>query len=82
MLVRGTFRGWRRVSATLGYAYGIESFEDLTAERIENVNAHTIAATVQVRLPSLTSLAATWEHQWRPDDARLDRVTMVVVQGF
>ena len=70
------------MDTTLTYAYGIESFEDLTAERIADLAAHTVAATVQVRLPSLTSLAATWEHQWRPNDARLDRVTLVAVQGF
>ena len=82
VLLRETFRAWRRVDMTLTYAYGIESFEDLTADRIEKLGANTVAATVQFRLPSLTSLAATWEHQWRPNDSRLDRLTVVVVQGF
>ena len=67
---------------TVTYAYGIESFEDLTADRIGNLGAHTVAATLQVRLPSLTSVAATWEHQWRSNDSRLDRLTVVVMQGF
>jgi len=81
-LLRGTFRGWRRVDTTLTYAYGIESFEDLTADLIGNLGANTVAATLQVRLPSLTSVAATWDHQWRSDDTRLDRLTVVIAQGF
>ena len=35
-LLRETFRAWRRVDLTATYAYGIESFEDLTADRIRN----------------------------------------------
>jgi cytochrome c-type biogenesis protein CcmH/NrfG len=82
VLLRETFRGWRRVDMTATYAYGIESFEDLTADRIGNLGANTIAATVRIRTPSLTSVATTWEHQWRFDDTRLDRLTVLVMQGF
>ena len=82
MLLRETFRAWRRVDVTATYAYGIESFEDLTADRIGNLGANTIAATLQFRLPSLTSVATTWEHQWRSNDSRLDRLTVLVMQGF
>ena len=82
VLLRETFRGWRRVDMTATYAYGIESFEDLTADRIGNLGANTIAATLQLRLPSLTSVATTWEHQWRSNDTRLDRLTVSIVQGF
>ena len=82
VLLRETFRAWRRVDMTITYAYGIESFEDLTADRIGNLGANTIAATLQFRLPSLTSVATTWEHQWRSNDTRLDRLTVLVMQGF
>ena len=82
VLLRETFRSWRRVDMTATYAYGIESFEDLTADRIGNLGAHTIAATVQFRVPSLTSVATTWERQWRSNDTRLDRLTVLVMQGF
>ena len=67
---------------TATYAYGIENFEDLTADRIGSLGANTIAATVQLRLPSLTSVAATWERQWRSNDSRLDRLTVTIVQGW
>jgi YaiO family outer membrane protein len=82
VLLRETFRSWRRVDMTATYAYGIESFEILTADRIGNLGAHTIAATVQFRTPSLTSVATTWERQWRSNDTRLDRLTVLVMQGF
>ena len=82
VLLRETFRGWRRVDMTLTYAYGIESFEDLTADRIGNLGGNTIAATLQLRLPSLTSVATTWERQWRSNDTRLDRLTVLLMQGF
>jgi hypothetical protein len=81
-LLRATFRPWRRVDTTVTYAYGIENFEDLTADRIGNLDAHTIAATLKLRLPSHTSVATTWESQWRSDDTRLDRLTVLVTQGF
>jgi len=82
VLLRETFRAWRRVDMTVTYAYGIESFEDLTADRIGNLGANTVAATVQFRLPSLTTVATTWERQLRSNDTRLDRLTVVLVQGF
>jgi YaiO family outer membrane protein len=82
VLLRETFRAWRRVDTTVTYAYGIESFEDLTADRIGNLGANTIAATLQLRLPSLTTVATTWEHQWRSNDTRLDRLTVSIVQEF
>jgi YaiO family outer membrane protein len=82
VLLRETFRAWRRVDVTATYAYGIESFEDLTADRIGNLGANTVAATLQFRLPSLTTVAATWERQWRSNDTRIDRLTVLIMQGF
>ena len=82
VLLRETWRGWRRVDVNVAYAYGIESFEDLTADRLRNLGATTIAAGLRIRLPSLTFLTTTWEHQWRSNDTRLDRLTLSVVQAI
>jgi len=82
VLLRETFRAWRRVEMAATYAYGIESFEDLTADRIGNLGATTIAPALRIRMPSLTSVAATWEHQWRSNETSLDRLTLSIVQGF
>jgi hypothetical protein len=81
-LVRETFRASHRLDTTFTYAYGIESFEDLTADRLGNLGAHTVAASLRLRMPSLTTLAATWEHQWRSNDTRIDRLTVLFVQRF
>ena len=82
VLVRETWRAWRRVDMSFAYAYGIESFEDLTADRLLNLGANTIAAGLRIRVPSLTFVTSTWEHQWRSNNTTIDRLTLSVVQGF
>jgi YaiO family outer membrane protein len=82
VLLRETWRGWRRVSVTAAYAYGIESFEDLTADRLQSLDASTVALGLRIRLPSLTFLSTAWEHQWRSNDTRMDRFTLSIVQSF
>jgi hypothetical protein len=64
------------------YAYGIESFEDLTADRLGSLGASTAAVGMRIGMPSLTVLHTTWEHQWRSNDTTLDRVTVALVQSF
>ena len=67
--------------AALGtYAYGIESFEDLTADRILSLGATTITGGVRIDLPSLTRITTTWEHQWRSNSTSIDRFTVSVIQ--
>ena len=82
VVLRDTWRGWRRVWLNTTYAYGIESFEDLTADRLGSIGASTFALGVRVNLPSTTMMTTTWEHQWRSNDTRLDRVTLSIVQFF
>jgi tetratricopeptide (TPR) repeat protein len=82
MLLRETWRAWRRVDLNFAYAYGIESFEDLTADRLRLLGATTLAGGFRIRVPSLTVLTTTWEHQWRSNDTTSDRVTVAIVQSF
>jgi tetratricopeptide (TPR) repeat protein len=79
---RQTWRGSRRVWLNFAYAYGIESFEDLTADRLGSLGASTAAVGMRIGMPSLTVLHTTWEHQWRSNDTTLDRVTVALVQSF
>ncbi len=81
-VLRSTLRGWRRVDVNVAYAYGIESFEDLTIDRLAFFGATTVAAGLRIRMPSLTSVSATWEHQWRSNETRIDRVTVSLVRTF
>jgi tetratricopeptide (TPR) repeat protein len=80
VLVRETFRVWRRVAIQTSYAYGIESFEDLTADRLSSLDATTLAAGIRISVPSHTLLNATWEHQWRSNDTTIDRITVSLTQ--
>ena len=80
VMIRDAFRPWRRVYLLATYAYGIESFEQLSTSTIGALGSTTVAAGVRVNLPSVTTVAATWEHQWRPNDVVIDRVTVSLAQ--
>jgi YaiO family outer membrane protein len=82
LMLRETWRGWRRVWVTGVYAYGIESFEDLTVDRVSSLGATTVAAGLRFSMPSLTAINTTWEHQWRSNDSQVDRFTVSIVQAF
>ena len=82
VFLRETWRCARRTSLHVVYAYGIESFEDLTVDRIGSLGATTVAVGGTFTAPSLTRVTATWEHQWRSNTSSLDRVTVSIVQMF
>lgn len=82
VLVRETWRPRFRVNVNVAYAYGIESFEDLTADRLGALGASTLAAGLRIRTPQMTQLFVTWEHQWRSNDTKMDRVTLAVVRSL
>jgi len=82
VLVRGTWRRWRRAWLQAGYAYGIESFEDFTIDRIGSLGATTVSVGGRFDLPSLTMITTTYEHQWRSNSTTMDRVTLALVQFF
>ena len=82
VLVREIWRATWRVGLPAAYAYGIESFEDLTAGRLGALGSHTLAAGLRVRTATFTQVFATWEHQWRSNDTRMDRFTLAVVRSF
>lgn len=82
VMVREAWRAWRRVTLLGTYAYGIESFEVLTADRLDSLGATTVAAGVRVAAPSHTQFEATWEHQWRSNHTRLNRFTLAITQTF
>ena len=82
VMVRETWQGWRRIALLGTYAYGIESFEDLTVERLRSLGTTTLAAGLRIDVPSLTRITTTWEHQWRSNDTKVDRLVLSVVQVF
>jgi hypothetical protein len=82
VMLRATWQGRRRIAALATYAYGIESFEDLTADRIGSLGATTLAGGVRFDFASLTRLNTTWEHQWRSNSTTIDRFTVSVIQAI
>lgn len=81
VLLRETWRGWRRVWLQVSYAYGIESFEQLTADRVGSLGSTTLAGSLRILAP-MFDVTTTWEHQWRSNDTAIDRVTVSFVQFF
>jgi YaiO family outer membrane protein len=81
-LLRETWRGWPRVWLNASYAYGIESFEQLTADRIASLGSSTVASGIRINLPSLSVINATWEHQWRSNGMVIDRFTVSFLRAF
>ena len=82
VFLRETWRCARRTSLNVVYAYGIESFEDLTVDRIGSLGATTVAAGASFTAASLTRMTGLWEHQWRSNASALDRFTVAIVQIF
>lgn len=80
IVIRNTWQAGRRVALLGTYAYGIESFRDLTVNRLRSLGANTVAGGLRVDVPSLTRINVTWEHQWRSNDTSIDRVTVGFVQ--
>lgn len=80
VMIRNTWQCRRRVALLGTYAYGIEAFEDLTADRLGALGTSTLAAGLRIDVPSLTRINITWEHQWRSNDTTIDRVVFGVVQ--
>lgn len=82
MQIRETWRPIWRLNFNVAYAYGIESFENLTADRLGALGTTTVATGVRIRTPRFAQVFVTWEHQWRSNDTTMDRVTLAVVRSF
>jgi YaiO family outer membrane protein len=82
ILLRALRRQWRRVWIETAYAHGAESFDVLTADRVDSFDADTVAIGLRILTPSLLMLTSTWEHQWRSNSQTIDRLTCTIVQHF
>ena len=78
----GAYRFYPRVWATLGYARGVENFENFSPDRLGDFRANTVSGGVRIDMPTLTSLFGVYEHQWRRNDVEMNRFTVGLAQGF
>ncbi len=71
-----------RVAFTLGYAHGVENFENFSIDRIGAFDANTGSAGVRIDLQTLTSLLAAYDNQWRSGGVEMRRLTLSITQRF
>lgn len=81
-LLRSTWQARRRLAIQAGVAYGIESFADLTADRIASLGATTVALALRLDAPSVTRLTVAWELQRREDNSTFNRFTVSAGQSW
>ena len=82
ILLRALRRQWRRVWIEGSYAHGAESFDVLTAERVDSLDADSVAVGLRILTPSLLVLTSTWEHQWRSNSQTIHRLTCAIIRYF
>ena len=80
--VRGEYRLRSRVWLHAGYAAGVEDFENFSIDRIGDFRANAFSGGARIDLPTLTSVLAGYEHQWRSGDVNMGRVTFSLQQRF
>jgi YaiO family outer membrane protein len=80
--LRAAVRAVPRVWTHLGYARGTEDFDTLSPDRAGDFRANTLSGGVRLDLRSLTAVAGVYEHQWRPDDIQMHRLTISLIQRF
>jgi YaiO family outer membrane protein len=71
-----------RLWLNLGYVYGVDDFDTLSPDRLGRFKAHTVRGGFRAELATLTSVLALYEHQWRPDDVEMNRVSLTLTQAF
>jgi len=80
--LRGSYRFLRRLFLQVGYAAGVEEFENFSIDRIGDFRANTVTGGVRLDLPTLTSIAAGYEQQWRRGNVDMGRVVVTLQQRF
>ena len=71
-----------RIWARGGYIRGVENFENFSIDRAGEFRANTAIGAIQILLPSLTSIVGSYDYQWRPDDVRMGRASIALIQAF
>jgi len=71
-----------RIWATGGFIRGVENFDNFSIDEAGEFHAKTASGSVQILLPSLTSILGRYDYQWRQDSVRMGRATISLVQAF
>ena len=71
-----------RIWARGGFVRGVDNFDNFTIDEAGEFHAKTASAALQILLPSLTSIVASYDYQWRQGDVRMGRARIALVQAF
>jgi Tfp pilus assembly protein PilF len=71
-----------RIWARGGYISGIENFDQFSIDHTGEFRAKTVNGSVQILLPSLTSIVGSYDYQWRKNGVHMGRVYVSLVQAF
>jgi tetratricopeptide (TPR) repeat protein len=77
-----TGRVGRQFWVTAGYLHGFEGLPVITSDRVSQIDANTVTAGFRVDPAALTSLVASFSHQWREFDRRQATVFVTLIQRF
>jgi hypothetical protein len=80
--LRGEYRLFRRVSLQVGYAAGVEDFENFSIDRIGDFRANTIGGGVRLDFATLTTVIAGYDRQWRRGNIEMGRANVAIQQRF
>ena len=80
--LRGEYRIRPRIGLHAGYAAGVDDFESFSIDRIGDFRANAISGGARLDLPTLTSILAGYQHQWRTRNVSVGRVTLSLQQAF
>jgi hypothetical protein len=80
--LNGAYRVYPRVWLQGSYAAGVEDFENLSIDRIGDFHANTVGGGLRLDLPTLSSLVASYERQWRGTSPDMSRVSLGFQQRF
>jgi YaiO family outer membrane protein len=72
----------RRVRLYVGYAYGYESFENVTAETLTQRGAHTLSAGALIACGPRLAISPAVEIQQRNDESRVTSAALTLVHRF
>lgn len=72
----------RRLWVNAGYTRGYEGLSVVTFERLTQLSADTATGGLRFDPAPMTSIAATYEHQWRDSATRVGTLFLTVVQRF
>jgi hypothetical protein len=80
--IRAYGRAARRLWVHAGYLRGFEGLESVTVERLSQLDANTMSVGARFEATPMTSIGATYEHQWRSDSTRVAAALITFIQRF